>query len=74
MLTYDLSDVKGSLYQYLYECIKADILKGKLVSNEKMPSKRSLAQSFQMSQLFASGGQSIGVSALASVLPMDTQD
>ena len=26
-----------------------------------------------MSQLFASGGQSIGVSALASVLPMNTQ-
>ena len=30
--------------------------------------------SFQMSQLFASGGQSIGVSALTSVLPMNTQD
>ena len=30
--------------------------------------------SFQMSQLFASGGQSIGVSALASVLPMNIQD
>ena len=30
--------------------------------------------SFQMSQLFASGGQSIGISASASVLPMDTQD
>ena len=29
---------------------------------------------FQMSQLFASGGQSIGVSASASVLPMNTQD
>ena len=29
--------------------------------------------SFQMSQLFASGGQSIGVSASASVLPMNTQ-
>ena len=27
-----------------------------------------------MSQLFASGGQSIGVSALASFLPMNTQD
>ena len=27
-----------------------------------------------MSQLFASGGQSIGVSASASVLPMNTQD
>ena len=30
--------------------------------------------SFPMSQLFASGGQSIGVSASASVLPMSTQD
>ena len=32
------------------------------------------SRSFQMSQLFASGGQSIGVSALASVLPKNTQD
>ena len=30
--------------------------------------------SFQMSQFFASGGQSIGVSASASVLPMNIQD
>ena len=30
--------------------------------------------SFPMSQLFASGGQSIGVSASTSVLPIDTQD
>ena len=30
--------------------------------------------SFQMSQLFASAGQSIGVSASTSVLPMNTQD
>ena len=30
--------------------------------------------SFQMSELFAWGGQSIGVSASASVLPMNTQD
>ena len=30
--------------------------------------------SFQMSQLFASGGQSIGASASASVLPMNIQD
>ena len=30
--------------------------------------------SFQISQLFTSGGQSIGVSASASVLPMNTQD
>ena len=30
--------------------------------------------SFQMSQLFASGGQSIGVSASTTVLPMNIQD
>ena len=30
--------------------------------------------SFQISQLFASGGQSIGVSASASVFPINTQD
>ena len=30
--------------------------------------------SFQMNQLFISGGQSTGVSALASLLPMNTQD
>jgi len=30
--------------------------------------------SFQMSQLFASGGQIIGISASNSVLPMNTQD
>ena len=30
--------------------------------------------SFQMNQFFTSGGQSIGVSALTSVLPMNTQD
>ena len=30
--------------------------------------------SFQMSQLFTSGGQSIGVSASTSLLPMNTQD
>ena len=30
--------------------------------------------SFQMSQLFTSGGQSVGVSASTSVLPMNTQD
>ena len=32
------------------------------------------SQSFQMSQLFTSGGQSIGVSASTSVLPMNNQD
>ena len=35
---------------------------------------QSFPASFQMSQLFTSGGQSIGVSASTSVLPMNTQD
>ena len=38
------------------------------------PQSFPTSRSFQMSQLFASGGQSIGVSASASVLPMNTQD
>ena len=35
---------------------------------------RSFPGSFPMSQFFTSGGQSIGVSALTSVLPMNIQD
>ena len=38
------------------------------------PQSLPASGSFQMSQLFASGGQSIGVSASKSVLPMNTQD
>ena len=38
------------------------------------PQSFSAAGSFQMSQLFASGGQIIGVSASTSVLLMNTQD
>ena len=38
------------------------------------PQSLPASGSFQMSHLFASGGQSIGVSASASVLPINTQD
>ena len=38
------------------------------------PQSFPASRSFQMSQLFAWGGQSIGVSASTSVLPMNTQD
>ena len=38
------------------------------------PQALPASESFPMSQLFASGGQSTGVSASASVLPMNTQD
>ena len=37
------------------------------------PQSLPASGSFQMSQFFTSGGQSIGVSALASVLPMNIQ-
>ena len=39
-----------------------------------LPQSLPASGSFPMSQLFAWGGQSIGVSASASVLPMNTQD
>ena len=38
------------------------------------PQSLPASGSFPMSQLFVSGGQSIGVSASTSVLPMNTQD
>ena len=38
------------------------------------PQSHPASESFPMSQLFAQGGQSIGVSAPASVLPVNTQD
>ena len=45
-----------------------------IVSFSSCPQSFLASGSFQMSQLFASGGQSIGVSASTSVLPMNTQD
>ena len=49
------------------------------ISSSVIPSSSCLQSfpasgSFQMSQLFTSGGQNIGVSASTSVLPMNTQD
>ena len=38
------------------------------------PQSFPASESFPMSQSFASGGQNIGVSALATVLPKNTQD
>ena len=45
-----------------------------VVSSSSCPQSLPASGSFPMSQLFTSGGQSIGVSASASVLPMNTQD
>ena len=45
-----------------------------IVPFSSCPQSLPASESFPMSQLFAWGGQSIGVSALTSVLPMNTQD
>ena len=45
-----------------------------VVPSSSCPQSLPPSRSFQMSQLFASGGQSIVVSASASVFPMNTQD
>ncbi len=50
MLTYSFSDVgSDSLYQYLYKCIKNDILTRNLRAGEKLPSKRSFAKNLGVS-------------------------
>ena len=45
MLTYDLNK-RGTtpLYDYLYQCIRQDIITGQLRFGERLPSKRTLAQ------------------------------
>ena len=50
MLTYNFAN-KGSdsLYEYLYKCIKNDILLGNLGVHEKLPSKRSFAKNLGIS-------------------------
>ena len=45
-----------------------------VISFSSCPQSFPVSGCFQMSQPFASGGQSIGISTSASVLPMNTQD
>lgn len=50
MLTYSLEDTGGcSLYEYLYRCIREDILSGRLSPGEKLPSKRTFAKHLSVS-------------------------
>lgn len=50
MLTYDLAQKEGySIYEYLYRCIKRDILDGVLRADEKLPSKREFAKHHHIS-------------------------
>ena len=50
MLTYNLHKRgKKPLYEYLYSCIREDILRGDLKPKEKLPSKRRLAENLNVS-------------------------
>ena len=51
MLSYNLSEANGPLYKSLYHFIRKDIQSGKLKSNEKLPSKRALAQNLGISTI-----------------------
>jgi len=56
MLTYVMEDRGGMpLYEYLYRCIRQDILGGTLVQGEKLPSKRALAEHLQVSVITVEG-------------------
>ena len=50
MLTYDLSKRgKRTMYEFLYESIKEDIMQGILPAGEKLPSKRAMAEHLDVS-------------------------
>ncbi len=50
MLTYDISNRDGKkMYEYLYECIRDDIMQGRIKESEKLPSKRTLAKQHSIS-------------------------
>ncbi len=52
MVTYELKKSPGvPLYEALYRCIRQDILTGALKPNEKLPSKRALAQNLEVSKI-----------------------
>ena len=44
MLTYDFEKIEGTLYEYVYRCLKNDILSGGVLPGEKLPSKRTFAR------------------------------
>lgn len=56
MLTYDMEE-RGdlSLYEYLYRCIRRDILSGALTKGERLPSKRALAEHLHLSVITVEG-------------------
>lgn len=56
MLTYSFENIgSDSLYEYLYKCIKKDIIEGRIKAMEKLPSKRSFAKNLGISVITVEG-------------------
>ena len=78
----DCSMPSSPVLHYFLECSNSMSIKSVMLSNHLILCRPLLLlhsvfpsiRSFQMSQLFTSGGQSVGVSASTSVLPMNIQD
>ena len=64
-----LMSIVMPLHQWCHPTISSSV-----VPFSSCPQSFTASGSFQMNQFFTSGGQSIGVSASTSVLPMNTQD
>ena len=79
---YGLQDIQASLsitnFQSLLKLMSIELVMPSTISSSVVPfsclQSFPASGSFPMSQFFISGGQSIGVSALASVLSMNIQD
>lgn len=48
MLTYNFENIDEPLYQYIYKCLKKDIINGNILPNEKLPSKRFLQKTTEL--------------------------
>ena len=64
----------SSLKVMYIESVMPSTISSSLVPFSSWPQSLPASESFPVSQLFTWGGQSTGVSALASVLPRNTQD
>ena len=56
MLTYSFENIgSDSLYEYLYKCIRDDIVMGNLLAGTKLPSKRTFAKNLGISVITVEG-------------------
>ena len=69
-----ITNSRSSLRLTSIESVMPSAISSSVVPFSSCPQSFPASGSFQMSQCFASGSQSTGVSASTSVLPMNTQD